>query len=312
MADVAGVIAPKLKENPMAATKSTAPSRVDSPLKWHGGKSYLASRIVAMMPPHLHYVEPYAGGLSVLLAKESEGVSEVVNDIDRRLANFWNTIKHPHTFEAFRRIVEATPFGEYEWETAASLMQGMGWSECDPEKINESSTAAHVARASWFYVACRQSLAGRMDTFAPLSRTRVRRGMNEQASAWLNAVDGLPEVHARLKRVVVLNQEATKVIASQDGPSTLFYLDPPYLKETRTSGDVYEHEMTAEQHQWMLMCCTEIKGKFLLSGYPSELYEDFAKRFGWHRTDFDLPNSAGGKAKRRMTECVWTNFAPAT
>jgi DNA adenine methylase len=28
------------------------------PLKWHGGKHYLARRIVEMMPPHTHYVEP--------------------------------------------------------------------------------------------------------------------------------------------------------------------------------------------------------------------------------------------------------------
>ena len=34
------------------------------------------------MPPHTHYVEPYAGGLSVLLAKPCDGSSEVVNDLD--------------------------------------------------------------------------------------------------------------------------------------------------------------------------------------------------------------------------------------
>jgi DNA adenine methylase len=63
---------------------------VNSPLKWHGGKRYLAKRLVAMMPPHLHYVEPFAGGLSVLLAKDPEGVSEVVNDLDGELSNFWS------------------------------------------------------------------------------------------------------------------------------------------------------------------------------------------------------------------------------
>jgi len=39
------------------------------PLKCHGGKSYLADWIINLMPKHLHYVEPYAGGLAVLLAK---------------------------------------------------------------------------------------------------------------------------------------------------------------------------------------------------------------------------------------------------
>src|SRR5262249_36525031 len=46
-------------------TTSTKPSRLTQPLKWHGGKGRLASKIVAMMPAHVHFVEPYAGGLAV-------------------------------------------------------------------------------------------------------------------------------------------------------------------------------------------------------------------------------------------------------
>lgn len=45
-------------------------SKLTGPLKWHGGKSYLADWIISLMPKHLHYVEPYAGGLAVLLAKD--------------------------------------------------------------------------------------------------------------------------------------------------------------------------------------------------------------------------------------------------
>jgi len=59
--------------------------------------------------------------------------------------------------------------------------------------------------------------------------------MNEQASAWLRAVDGLPDVHQRLQRVVILNDDAVIVIRQQDGPHTLYYLDPPYLHETRAT-----------------------------------------------------------------------------
>jgi DNA adenine methylase len=74
-----------------------------------------------------------------------------------------------------------------------------------------------------------------MDGFATLSRTRTRRGMNEQASAWITAVDGLAAVHARLRRVAVLNRDALHVIRQHDGPDTLFYCDPPYLPRTRTA-----------------------------------------------------------------------------
>ena len=38
-------------------------TKTSKPLKWHGGKHYLADRIIRLMPAHTHYVEPYAGGL---------------------------------------------------------------------------------------------------------------------------------------------------------------------------------------------------------------------------------------------------------
>ncbi|MFO0848313.1 MAG: DNA adenine methylase [Gemmataceae bacterium] len=264
------------------------------PLKWHGGKHYLARRIVALMPPHVHYVEPFAGGLSVLLAKDPEKVSEVVNDIDTHLTNFWRVLADTHQFAHMQRIAEATPFSEPEWDESAARLD-------DPDP---------AARAVAFFVRCRQSLAGRQDNFAAISRNRIRRGMNEQASAWLSAVEGLPAVHERLKRVVILCRSAEDVIRTQDGPGTLFYCDPPYVPEARTAPKVYAHEMTLEQHGRLLQRLSRIKGKFLLSGYDHWLYQAAAERWGWHRHEFDVPNhAAGGETKRRMTEVVWTNFA---
>ena len=39
-------------------------TRLRSPLKWHGGNSYLAVRIMAMFPSHETYVEPFGGAVS--------------------------------------------------------------------------------------------------------------------------------------------------------------------------------------------------------------------------------------------------------
>lgn len=271
-----------------------------SPTKYHGGKTYLASKIVPLMPPHLHYVEPYAGGLSVLLAKDPEGVSEVVNDLDGRLINFWHCLACPRSFEAFQRKMEGIPFCEKMWRQAL-------------ERLNtpcEASAMICLGCAEAFFVCCRQSLAGRMDAFAPLSKTRVRRGMNEQASAWLNAVEGLPAVHARLNRVVILGPKpALEVIQQQDGPDTLCYLDPPYLHETRATTEEYAYEMTKADHFKLLDHLGSVRGKFLLSGYRSAMYDHAARTFGWNRHDFELPNNAaGGATKRRMTESLWCNF----
>lgn len=272
-----------------------AETRIASPIKWHGGKGAfggkLAKWIVSLMPTdHIHYVEPYFGGGSVLLNKNPNGVSEVVNDLHGGLFFFWRILQDHLLFADFQRVIEATPFSESNWKRPMN--------KCDPVWI-----------AAEFFIRCRQSLAGRMDTFAPLSRTRTRGGMNEQVSAWLTAIEGLPEVHARLKRVVILNRPALEVIQSQDGPQTLFYLDPPYLHETRATTGEYEHEMTAEDHDDLLLLLSQIEGRFVLSGYRSELYDQAALDYGWNCHEFEIVNNAaGGKTKRNMTECVWTNY----
>src|SRR5262245_12487789 len=231
-------------------------TRLTQPLKWHGGKFFLASQIVSLMPAHTHYCEAFAGGLAVLFAKPFEGVSEVINDLNGDLTGFWRVLQNDDTFARFIHIVQAVPFSRPEWEKASNHVRG------------EDA----VADAAAFFIQCRQSMAGRMESFAPLSRTRTRRGLNEQASAWLTAVEGLTAVHARLKRVVVENDNALAVIKREDGPGTLHYLDPPYLDSTRTSPNVYAHEMSVADHKDMLDVLRGCRGKCMLSGYDSDLY----------------------------------------
>jgi DNA adenine methylase len=131
--------------------------------------------------------------------------------------------------------------------------------------------------------------------------------MNNEVSAWLTSVEGLPDVHARLKRVLILNRPALEVIAKHDGPDTLFYLDPPYLHETRSAPDVYAHEMTTADHHDLLDLINTCKGKVMLSGYDSDLYNQTLR--GWNRETFSVANhAAGGKEKDRETEVLWMNF----
>jgi DNA adenine methylase len=277
---------------------------LNPPLKWHGGKHYLAGRIIQLMPRHRHYVEPFAGGLAVLLARDpndprlwvsgsadQRGVSEVVNDLDGRLVNFWRVLRDPDSFGRFRRALDAIPLARSEWEEARDHVPG----------------ADSVADAVAFFVHCRQSRAGTFQGFTSLTRNRTRRGVNGNASEWLSAVDGLPEVHARLRPVVVENVDALRLIPREDTPDTLFYLDPPYLHQTRTDCDAYACELTTKQHMGLLEVLRLVKGKVMLSGYPSPLYD--SELADWNRHTFDPPNhAAGGPRKRRMTECLWCNF----
>ena len=289
-----------------AVMKQETKPKLTPPLKWHGGKSYLADWIIDRMPRHLHYVEPFAGGMAVLLAKSpfteqhqwgdlahERSISEVVNDLNGELINFWKVLQNEASFSRFQRILQATPVSQRLCEEAKTRMAP----QCELD----------VDAAVAFFVRCRQSRAGGFTGFAPLSRNRTRRGMNEQASGWLNSVEGLSAVHDRLKRVVVLCNDALKVIKQQDGERTLFYLDPPYVHSTRSAPSMYAHEMDESQHSAMLDTILQCRGRIMLSGYPNDLYDETLK--GWRRYDRKIDNKvASGSSKPIMTESLWCNF----
>lgn len=273
--------------------------RLVQPLKWHGGKHYLAKKIIKLMAKHGHYVEPYFGGGVVLLEKDPVRVSEVVNDIHSELTNFWRVLQNPRLFEKFLRRVSAIPFSQKEWADLSKL-------RADQLDLSKGPS---VKLAVAFFVRCRQSRAGKLDCFATLSKNRTRRGMNEQASSWMTAVEGLPAVSERLKRVVILNDDAVNVIRREDSKNTLFYLDPPYLHETRVSTGDYEFEMTVEQHRQLLEVIIDLKGMAIISGYPSKLYDSMLN--GWKTVDFQIDNKASSaRTKPIKIERLWMNYDP--
>jgi len=133
--------------------------------------------------------------------------------------------------------------------------------------------------------------------------------MNEQASAWMNAVEGLPAVADRIKRVVILNDDAVNVIRREDSKNTLFYLDPPYLHDTRVSTNDYAFEMSVDEHERLVSTLRRVHGKVLVSGYPSKLYDEALE--GWTKVDFAIDNKASSaKTKPIQTERIWMNYQP--
>jgi len=284
------------------------------PLKWHGGKSYDVAWIIEKMPPHLIYIEPFFGGGQVLFARDPErdwlaghpeahyqkngdlyakhrGCSEIVNDIYEELINFWTVLQDPVLFQEFNRRVVLTPFAEVEF--ALSQIPGTESAE----------------RAADFFLRNRLSRQGLGKNFATMVRARTRRKMSDPVSAYLAAVDDLPAVHERLRRVVVLNEEATAVIQREDNSLTLFYCDPPYPSGIRTSKEVYDHEMTDQQHSDLLDVLQSCKGDVMLSLYPNTLYDERLKNWNHHdRTRDNKASSARSKQANLKTERLWMNF----
>jgi DNA adenine methylase len=190
------------------------------------------------------------------------------------------------------RELWGTPFSETIWNAAEASL-------ADDDRVR---------RATAFFIRARQSRQGLGKDFATPT-SRLRRGMNENVSAWWSAVEGLPEIHTRLKRVEIRNLPALDFIQKYDHPQALFYCDPPYHPDTRTVKDAYNFEMTDRDHWELLDTLSQIQGRFLLSGYNCPLYESFSSQKGWNRDQIDIDNKSGsGATKQRRLECLWMNF----
>jgi DNA adenine methylase len=226
----------------------------------------------------------------------------VINDIDGDLMCFYDVLRDPTLFQLLHHHLNCTPYSEEEFRRTLAVL--------DTCRRCGKST---VQRAAALFVSCRQSFSANREGFCGGGEwsilNGIRKGIPRNVSAWLSAIDGLPEVHERLRRVLVLNRPAMRVVTDHDSPKTLFYLDPPYLGETRSSPNVYTHEMTYEQHKYMLQVLSQISGTFYLSGYDNDLYQEFTELNSWKRFDFSVYKRCAPRdgTLAGSVECVWTN-----
>lgn len=89
-------------------------------------------------------------------------------------------------------------------------------------------------------------------------------------------------------------------ISKYDDPGTLFYVDPPYLPETRTAHDKgYRHEMTPDEHRQLADVLRSVRGMVVLSGYDSPLYRELYA--DWRVTAC----AARGEKAVARTEVLW-------
>jgi DNA adenine methylase len=259
------------------------------PVKWHGGKRYLAHKIISHFPPHRIYLEPFGGGASVLLNKKPAEV-EVYNDIDLRITRLFRVLRDQG--DQFLAKVRLIPYSQVEFEAAAAYQPG----------------ASNLDMAICDFVRWRQSFGGKGEHWS-YTTARARGGMAGDVNAWWTAIEHLPQIIERIRRVQIICQSAFDAIPRFDHPEGLIYCDPPYVHSTReeNSREVYHAEMSDDEHRRLGALLRRCKARIVVSGYPSPLYDEVYR--GWRVVTFDIANhSAKARKKKRQTECLWMNF----
>jgi DNA adenine methylase len=259
------------------------------PIQYFGAKVNIAEQIVALMPAHRGYSEPFAGSLSILLAKAPAKI-EVANDLDEKLINFWRVLRDRG--HELMRVADLTPHAREELERAAAL---------------DGDTELELARQVWVLLT-----QGRSRT---MKRTGWRfyadpNGTNASFQTYMDAYRSriLPAMD-RLRSVSLECRPAMDVIAQYGAfADNLLYVDPPYLGTTRRAGR-YTHEMgSSVDHALLASALHDCASRVMLSGYESELYDDLYS--DWHQVR--ITAQSGNSVDSARVEVLWMNYAPDT
>ena len=258
------------------------------PMPYSGGKQRVAEQIVALLPPHDGYIEPFAGALSVLLAKPASSM-EVVNDLDGDIVAFWRVLRdQPAQLE---RACALTPH-----------------SRAETVQAGHRDGVDDVERARRVWVCLTQHRAAVLRSTAGW---RFVHGTNRMAlSAYLDGyVARIAPAAERLKQVSLENRPALDIITAYGRHAeNLLYVDPPYLGDTRTqSTGQYRHEMQDQaSHETLLAALIDCDAKVALSGYAHPLYDETLT--GWERHEMTATSAMG----QPRTEILWTNYQTET
>lgn len=263
------------------------------PFAYYGGKTTLAPRIVNLLPSHRHYVEPYAGGLAVLLAKPPS-LFETVNDLDGKLMTFWRVLRSRQ--DELMRACVLTPHSRAEYAAARTVV------------ATGTDDDLELARCVW--VCLTQGRGGTLRTTGWRHfQDPGARGPTSMPDYLTSYVDRMRGVAARLAKVSLEARAAVEIIADYGKhPEVLIYADPPYLGTTRKSRQ-YLVEMTSDdEHRELAQELRAARASVVLSGYASPLYDDLYD--GWHQHKIGAYTGQGNHTAagtNRRTEVLWSN-----
>lgn len=261
-------------------TTTTKPAvGIKTPISYYGGKQSMIKDILPLIPEHQIYVEPFFGGGAIYWAKEPVR-TEVINDVNMNIVNFYEVLKHD--FFGLRKKVEATLHSRETYKKALLIYESPWLFPEDP-----------VLRAWAFWVVTNQGFACKIGTWGY--------DRNKRANTIQNKIDQFQEtLSERLKTTQIEQNDACKVILSRDSEETFHYVDPPYIDSNQGHYGGYSHENFKRD----LNALEKVKGKFLLSSYPSAILSDYTKRNGWYTKSIEkmLSASNGAKLKTRKVK----------
>jgi len=250
------------------------------PVTQVGGKNRLAKTIIALLPRHRCYVEPFAGGAQVFFHKPPSKV-EVLNDLDGELINFFRVCQ-AHTEELIRCL---------RYHLASRRWFDL-FKQTDPAMLTD------IQRAVRFFYIRKTSFGGRI--LKPTFGYSITGRAGFQPSRIPNII---ARAHQRLQDVQIECLSYQKILKKYDSSETLFYLDPPYWNLP-----YYNHNFTEADFVEFAALLSGLKGKFILSLNDTPEVRKLFRAF--HISSVQLSYSCARHSRKRRSELLITNYDP--
>jgi len=208
----------------------------------------------------------------------------MINDMDSEVTNLFNCIKADS--ERLARNVMMTPFSREEYDNQFEI----------------SIFNDEFERAVGFLIKCWQGHGFRTNGYKVGWKNDVQ-GRERMYALWnwYRLPEWIIEIAERLRCVQIENRPALEVIERFNYTNVFMYLDPPYVLGTRTAKQ-YKCEMSDGDHEELLKTILQSKANIMLSGYESEMYNEYLK--DWKKISF----AANAEYGLKRTETVWLNY----
>jgi DNA adenine methylase len=256
-----------------------------TPITYYGGKQTLLKYLLPLIPQHKLYCEPFFGGGAVFFAKPKSEV-EVINDINGEIVNFFKVIK--------------TKFPDLQKEIKATLHSRELYKKAMVVYVNPD-LFTDVKRAWALWVLTNQGFAGMIGSWGFGKDDSKEAALANKRDAFTK------EYEDRLTKVQVENNHAIKVIQRCDDKETFIYADPPYIGSDQGHYKGYSEN----DYRELLDALSKVKGKFLLSSYPSKILGTYIKKYKWKVQKVTKSVAVTKHTDKVKTEMIVMNYDPS-
>jgi DNA adenine methylase len=255
-----------------------------TPISYYGGKQTMLKHLLQLVPQHEIYCEPFFGGGALFFAKEKSDV-EIINDSNGEVVNFFKIVKTK--FSELQREIKGTLHSRELYKKAMVVYE-------HPAMFSE------VQRAWAFWTLTNQGFASMIGSWG------FGKSNSKEKSLSNKREDFTKEYAERLKMAQIESNDALKVIARADSKETFFYIDPPYI-----GSDMGHYSGYSEaEYEKLLSALVKVKGKFLLSSYPSTILTRFIRKHKWKTKRVEKFIAVTKHTDKKKVEMLVYNFDP--